>query len=131
MATDNRTPDDLQEAVAATLRRLRGEVRSAGPAAPAQRTEPQFSTPAPDEILPTETAAEFPVEPDLLAGSQPEIPLAPAARSAMGEARIAYQEQVARSRFRWLPYGLTFVALVVFGGIVWWAYHAIVGAPRQ
>ena len=32
MATENRTPDDLQEAVAATLRRLRGEVKNPPPA---------------------------------------------------------------------------------------------------
>jgi hypothetical protein len=131
MGTDNRTPDDLQEAVAATLRRLRGEVRSAGPAAASERTEPQFSAPAPDEILPAETGADIPAEPDLLAGSQPEIPLAPTARSAMGEGPIAYQEQAARGRLRWLPYALSLTALVVFGGIVWWAYHAIVAAPKN
>jgi cell division septation protein DedD len=131
MATDNRTPDDLQEAVAATLRRLRGEVKSAGPGAPAQRVEPQFSSPAPGELVASQSEADMPVEPDLLAGTQPEIPLTPTARTAMGEGNIAYQEQAAKSRVRWLPYALSFVALAVFAGIVWWAYHAIVGAPKN
>src|SRR5258706_9893711 len=131
MATDNRTPDDLQEAVAATLRRLRGEVKSAGTGAPAQRVEPQFSASAPDELVPGQTEGGVPAEPDLLAGTQPEIPLTPTARTAMGEGNIAYQEQAAKSRVRWLPYALSFVALAVFAGIVWWAYHAIVGAPKN
>ena len=76
MATDNRMPDDLQEAVAATLRRLRGEVRSqASAVAPAvQHSEPLFSSPRPEPTLPPVSALENLAAPDLLAGAGPEIP---------------------------------------------------------
>ena len=130
MATDNRTPDDLQEAVAATLRRLRGEVRSAGPAGTPQRTEPQLSAPIPDEILPA-AAGETAPQPDLLAGSGPEIPLTPTARTAMGAGPIAYQDQPSKGRTRWLSYGLSLIAVIALAGVVWWAYQAIVGAPKN
>jgi len=46
MASEGRPPEDLQEAVAATLRRLRGEVGATG-TRPAQRIEPQLSMPTP------------------------------------------------------------------------------------
>jgi cell division septation protein DedD len=131
MATDNRTPDDLQEAVAATLRRLRGEVRSQGPATGIERTEPQFSSPLGEHAPPAAARADNLEEPDLLSGAEPEIPPTPAGRSAMGEGAIAYQEQAARGRLRWLPYALSLTAIVVFAGIVWWAYHAILDAPKN
>ncbi len=131
MATENRTPDDLQEAVAATLRRLRGEVRNQGPATPGERTEPPFSSPLGELAPPAGATADNLEEPDLLAGAEPEIPPTPAARSAMKEGAIAYQEQAARGRLRWLPYALSLTAIVVFAGIVWWAYQAILGAPKN
>ncbi len=130
MATQNRTPDDLQEAVAATLRRLRGEVQNQGPAA-AERTEPQFSSPVRDEAPPAPAGEERMVEPDLLTGSEPEIPPPPATRSALRESQIAYRQELAKGRLRLLPYALSLMAILVFAGIVWWAYHAIVGAPKN
>ncbi len=135
MATENRTPDDLQEAVAATLRRLRGEVRNPPPAA-ADRVEPRLTptgltTPtATEEPAPLLTSEEAPAEPDLLTGSQPEIPLAPTERSAMPEGLAAYREEAPRGRSRWISYGLSFAALVVFAGIVWWAYQAIMAGHK-
>src|SRR6266404_2604224 len=131
MATDNRTPDDLQEAVAATLRRLRGEVRSQDPATGIERTEPQFSSPLGERVPPVAARADNLEEPDLLTGAEPEIPPTPAGRSAMGEDAIAYQEQAARGRPRWLAYALSLTAIVVFAGIVWWAYRAILDAPKN
>src|SRR6266481_5847649 len=131
MATDNRTPDDLQEAVAATLRRLRGEVRSQDPATGIERTEPQFSSPLGERVPPVAARADNLEEPDLLTGADPEIPPTPAGRSALGEDAIAYQEQAARGRLRWLPYALSLTAIVVFAGIVWWAYQAILDAPKN
>jgi len=132
MATENRTPDDLQEAVAATLRRLRGEVRNQGPAAPAaERSEPQFSSPTGAEAPLAAAGGAPPVEPDLLTRSEPEIPPTPGVRSAMREGRIAYQEESTKDRLRLLPYALSLLAIVVFAGIVWWAYQAIIGAPKN
>jgi sporulation related protein len=131
MATQNRTPDDLQEAVAATLRRLRGEVHNQGPAAAVERTEPQFSSPVKDEAPPAPAGEERMVEPDLLTGSEPEIPPTPATRSALRESQIAYRQELAKGRLRLLPYVLSLMAILVFAGIVWWAYHAIVGAPKN
>jgi len=130
MATENRPSDDLQEAVAATLRRLRGELRNQAPAA-AGRTEPRFSSPIEDEAAPVAPGEDSLVEPDLLTGSDPEIPPTPAARSAMRESQIAYQEGATKGRLRWLPYALSLMAIVVFAGIVWWAYRAIVTAPKN
>jgi len=134
MATENRTPDDLQEAVAATLRRLRGEVRNPPPAA-AERTEPRLtqpglSAPGAEEPAPLLNSEQALTEPDLLTRSKPEIPLAPTERSAMPEASAAYREDVARGRSRLVPYALSFAALVVFAGIVWWAYQAIMAGHK-
>ena len=84
MATENRTPDDLQEAVAATLRRLRGEVRARRPTA--GRVEPQLSAAAPQET-PAPPLNEVSPEPDLLSRSEPEIPPAPAERDDGGRCR--------------------------------------------
>jgi len=132
MATENRTPDDLQEAVAATLRRLRGEVRGPGPAA--ERVEPQLSAAVPQETPAPPLSAESP-EPDLLSRSEPEIPPAPAERTmAEGAAAYrpgAYKEEVQPPRTRGLAYVLSFAALIVFAGIVWWAYQAIVAGPKN
>jgi hypothetical protein len=52
MATERRAPEDLQEAVAATLRRLRGEAVSPG-VNPAPRIEPQLTMPiSPVSLVP-------------------------------------------------------------------------------
>src|SRR4029077_18053630 len=107
MATDNRPPDDLQDAVAATLRRLRGEVRSQDPATGIERTEAQFSSPLGERVRPVAARADNLEEPDLLTGAEPEIPPTPAGRSAMGEDAIAYQEQAALGRPRRAPLPLS------------------------
>ena len=138
MATENRTPDDLQEAVAATLRRLRGEVGKPGatptpaatPASAAARVEPQLSAAAPEQPAPAAAPAakQEIIEPDLLSRSGPEIPLAPAAAKLGAE---QYRLETPRNRTRLLPYALSMVAIVVFAGIVWWAYQAIVAGPNK
>jgi hypothetical protein len=131
MATENRTPDDLQEAVAATLRRLRGEVGKPGVTPAPARVEPQFSAAAPEEPAPLVAPAvnRDAAEPDLLSRSEPEIPPTPASTLADGGAE-QYRLDPPRGRSRLLPYALSFVAIVVFAGIVWWAYRAIVSAPN-
>ncbi len=132
MATENRTPDDLQEAVAATLRRLRGEVGKPGATPAAPRVEPQLSAAAPEEPAPAVVSPvnQEIIEPDLLSRSEPEIPPAPASTLGDGGAE-RYRLEPARARSRLLPYALSFVAIVVFAGIVWWAYRAIVTAPNK
>ncbi len=142
MASENRTPDDLQEAVAATLRRLRGEVGKTGTAAPApqQRIEPQLSVQPPaQEILPA-AAGEAPpppppplvAEPDLLSRAEPEIPPAPTPRASIRETLASGREpQPPRGSMRLVPYALSFAAIVVFAGIVWWAYQAVVGGQKN
>ncbi len=134
MATENRTPDDLQEAVAATLRRLRGEVGKPGatPAPAAPRVEPQLSAAAPAEPAPivVPAANQGIIEPDLLSRSGPEIPPAPAASTFAGGAEQDRLE-TPPSRTRMLPYALSFIAIAVFAGIVWWAYQAIVAGPNK
>src|SRR5690349_20896324 len=131
MATENRTPDDLQEAVAATLRRLRGEVGKPGAAPAPARVEPQLSAAAPQEPVPVVTPAvnQEVVEPDLLSRSQPEIPPTPASTLAGGAEQ--YRLETPHGRTRLLPYALSLIAVVVFAGIVWWAYQAIVTAPNK
>jgi hypothetical protein len=136
MATENRTPDDLQEAVAATLRRLRGEVRAPGPAPASPRVEPQLSQPLFQQSPHAAPLEQDAVEPDLLSAAGPEIPPTPAAREEMRLDAGAYagdgvfQDQPGRARLRWVPYALSLTAIVVFAGIVWWAYQAIIGAPK-
>ncbi len=146
MATENRTPDDLQEAVAATLRRLRGEVGKAGPTASAspQRLEPQLSVrpvsqetpqPPPGETPPPAppAAAAPAAEPDLLSRAEPEIPPPPAPRPSIREtlASQGREPQPPRGGMRLVPYALAFAAIVVFAGIVWWAYQAVVGGQKN
>lgn len=132
MATENRTPDDLQEAVAATLRRLRGEVAKPGATPAPARVEPQLSAAPPEEPAPVVMAAinQEPIEPDLLSRSEPEIPPTPASTLASGGAE-QYRLEPSRGRTRLLPYALSFVAIVVFAAIVWWAYQAIVTGPSK
>src|ERR1043166_2609645 len=132
MATENRTPDDLQEAVAATLRRLRGEVGKPGVTPAPARAEPRLSAAAPEEPAPVVTPAvgQDAAEPDLLSRREPEIPPTPASTLAGGSAE-QYRLEPTRGRTRLLPYALSLVAVVVFAGIVWWAYQAIVTAPNK
>src|SRR5215475_15276069 len=114
---EGRPPEDLQEAVAATLRRLRGEVGAARPAAP--RVEPQFTAPAPaaeePELEPAEPepgeprAAEPapPAEPDLLSAVAPQadipqtdIPPAPSSYQPASQApAIEVPEPRARTSY--------------------------------
>ena len=61
MGSEGRPPEDLQEAVAATLRRLRGEARNQGPAR-GPRIEPQLS-PAPGPAAAPAAPAPFTAAP--------------------------------------------------------------------
>ena len=75
---EGRAPEDLQEAVAATLRRLRGEVGAPRPT-PA-RVEPQFTAPMP------RPAAEEPPPPPPPSQPPPQPPLAPVHEIPVAEA---------------------------------------------
>ena len=153
MATEGRPPEDLQEAVAATLRRLRGEVGATAPR-PAQRIEPQLSMPAAaPEAAPEPTdeppspadeapfAAEPPVqmpaparrlEPDLLSAvSQTDIPPIP---SSHGQGPSAYEpveeataEEYVAPRRPWLRYVAALVVLIAFAVVGWWGYRHFAG----
>ena len=153
MATEGRPPEDLQEAVAATLRRLRGEVGATAPR-PAQRIEPQLSMPAAaPEAAPEPTdeppspadeapfAAEPPVqmpaparrlEPDLLSAvSQTDIPPIP---SSHGQGPTAYEpveeataEEYVAPRRPWLRYVAALVVLIAFAVVGWWGYRHFAG----
>src|SRR5689334_23556102 len=109
---EGRPPEDLQEAVAATLRRLRGEVGAARPAPP--RVEPQFTAPAPAAEEPEPEPAEAePVEPppaepaplaepDLLSAvtTQTDIPPAPSSYQPAAQApAIEVPEPRARTSY--------------------------------
>ena len=153
MATEGRPPEDLQEAVAATLRRLRGEVGATGPR-PAQRIEPQLSMPAaapeaapepadepPSPVDEAPFAAEPPVEmpaparrlePDLLSAvSQTDIPPIP---SSHGQGPSAYEpveeataEEYVAPRRPWLRYVAALVVLIAFAVVGWWGYRHFAG----
>jgi len=152
---EGRPAEDLQEAVAATLRRLRGEVGAPRPAAP--RVEPQFSAPMPrpaaEELPPPPPAAAHelpaadaapPAEPDLLdrVASQTDIPPAPSSYEPQPyaptgqapelRAPSSYDVEEAAEpsvplRRHWLRYVVALVVLVVFAAMGWWAYRHFVG----
>jgi hypothetical protein len=153
MASEGRPPEDLQEAVAATLRRLRGEVGATAPR-PAQRIEPQLSMPAaapdaapepidepPSPADEAPFAAEPPVqmpaparrlEPDLLSAvSQTDIPPIP---SSHGQGPSAYEpveeataEEYVAPRRPWLRYVAALVVLIAFAVVGWWGYRHFAG----
>jgi cell division septation protein DedD len=153
MATDKRTPEDLQEAVAATLRRLRGE----GAAQPnaAERTEPQLSsapsitvTGATPKVAPSNSATgsasaspsgpgtnlDADVEPDLLsvANLAPDDAASPGSRaSVLKQARAAFAPEPEMSQPPLLRYVVALAAVLVLGGVAWWAYHAFIGRPKN
>ncbi len=134
MATEKRSPEDLQEAVAATLRRLRGELGTPGQAATPRRdpgTGPVLAG-AGAPFAPAQPAASpSPVQPDLLsrAEAEHEIPPNPSARLAELREALAKPDPIDRPRPRLLPYMLSILALAVFAGIGWWAYKSINAAP--
>ena len=154
---EGRAPEDLQEAVAATLRRLRGEVGAPRPA-PA-RVEPQFTAPMPQPAAeelpltppPPAPVQEIPVaeatppaEPNLLdnVASQTDIPPAPSSYEPQPNAPTAQAPELrsassydveeaaeitAPPRRHWLRYVVALVVLVVFAAVGWWAYRHFVG----
>ena len=157
MASEGRPPEDLQEAVAATLRRLRGEVGATG-TRPAQRIEPRFSmpTPAPEAApdpapgpdeepsAPVHEAAFTPeppvpspvpdrrLEPDLLTTvSQTDIPPIP---SSQGQGPTGYEpveevteEAYVAPRRHWLRYVAALVVVIAFAVVGWWGYRHFAG----
>ena len=150
MSMEGRSPDDLQEAVAATLRRLRGESRDL-PTDSARRLEPQLSsnptvsqaplaapaaTGAP--TLAQQLAADLADQPlperDLLSAvtENPDIPPSPYNRDALRQTLAAQVEaedahQSRRHRLRYLAVVSVIVALA---GVAWWAYRNYAGRPR-
>jgi hypothetical protein len=155
MASEGRPPEDLQEAVAATLRRLRGEVGATGQR-PAQRIEPQLSMPthapaaapepAPDPVeeppAPMPEAAFTPeppvpsparrLEPDLLSTvSQTDIPPIPSSQgrgpTAYEPAEEATEEAYATPRRHWLRYVVALVVVIAFAVVGWWGYRHFAG----
>jgi SPOR domain len=158
MASERRPPEDLQEAVAATLRRLRGE--GGGSPQPGNRTEPQLSTPfGPRPVTPaapTNSSTNAPTvvvaspaatpamaaktppepEPDLLsaAGIAPEVPLSPAGHaSALKQFRVAQSagEVADKPRRGLLPYAAALAGLIVAAGVAWGAYRVVVGGAAK
>ncbi len=157
MASEGRPPEDLQEAVAATLRRLRGEVGATAPR-PAQRIEPQLSMPTPapaptpgpapevsdeppvpvaEARFTPEPPVEMPaparrLEPDLLGPvSQTDIPPIP---SSQAQGPTAYEpveevteEEYVAPRRHWLRYVAAFVVLIAFAVLGWWGYRHFAG----
>jgi SPOR domain len=150
MSMEGQPPDDLQEAVAATLRRLRGESRDQQAGA-TRRLEPQFSsTPA---ASPTPIAAPNPAgaptlaqklaadladqasaERDLLSAvtENSDIPPSPRNREALRQtlaAQIAADDaqQSRRHRFRYVGILCLIVVLV---GVGWGAYRNYAGHLR-
>jgi hypothetical protein len=157
MASEGRPPEDLQEAVAATLRRLRGEVGATGPR-PAQRIEPQLSMPAaspeptpgpipgpidePSAPEPAESYIPEPAapitpptrrrEPDLLSAvSQTDIPPIP---SSQGQGSTTYEpveevteEEYVAPRRHWLRYVAALIVLIAFAALGWWGYRHFAG----
>ena len=129
MATEGRAPEDLQEAVAATLRRLRGELGTPGQS-PAARQEPALGPtlagPAAPSVAtqPAASPPPAPVQPDLLsrAETEHEIPPNPSARLAELRQTLSRPDPADRPRPRLLPYMLSILAVAVFAGIGWWAY---------
>ena len=132
MATERRAPEDLQEAVAATLRRLRGEIGQPGQI-PAARQEPvlgpTLTGPGAPFVATPPAAASPPAQPDLLsrAEAEHEIPPNPSLRLAELRETLAKPDATDRQRPRLLPYMLSILALAVFAGIGWWAYRSISG----
>jgi len=136
MATERRAPEDLQEAVAATLRRLRGEIGAPGQF-PAARQEPvlgpTLTGPGAPFVATPPTASPAPVQPDLLsrAETEHEIPPNPSVRLAELRQTLAKPDPADRQRPRLLPYVLSILALAVFAGIGWWAYKSVNGTSRN
>jgi len=134
MATEKRSPEDLQEAVAATLRRLRGELGTPGQPATPRRdpaTGPVLAGSGAPFVPAQPAASPSPVQPDLLsrAEAEHEIPPNPSARLAELREALAKPDPIDRPRPRLLPYMLSILALAVFAGIGWWAYKSINAAP--
>ena len=102
MATENRTPDDLQEAVAATLRRLRGEVRDPAPAAPTASSPSLSGLTAPQEApAPPLTSEESAGRArSALAAASLKFRRRRRERSACRKAPAAYREEVSRAAGR-------------------------------
>jgi hypothetical protein len=132
MATERRAPEDLQEAVAATLRRLRGEIGAPGQI-PAARQEPilgpTLTGPGAPFVATPAAALPSPAQPDLLslAETEHEIPLNPSIRLAELRQTLAKPDPADRQRTRLLPYMLSILAVAVFAGIGWWAYKSVKG----
>jgi cell division septation protein DedD len=157
MASERRPPEDLQEAVAATLRRLRGE--GGGSPQAGNRTEPHLSTPfGPRPVTPATPTNSSPTvvvtspaatpamsaktppepEPDLLsnAGVAPEVPLSPASHaSALKQFRVSQAaggQAADKPRRGLLPYAAALAGLIVAAGVAWGAYRVFVGgAPKN
>ncbi|HXQ42956.1 MAG TPA: SPOR domain-containing protein [Candidatus Udaeobacter sp.] len=136
MATERRAPEDLQEAVAATLRRLRGEIGAPGQV-PAARQEPvlgpTLTGPGAPFVATPSAASPPPVQPDLLsrAETEHEIPPNPSVRLAELRQTLARPDPADRQRTRLLPYMLSILAVAVFAGIGWWAYKSVNGTSRN
>jgi hypothetical protein len=147
MTAEGRQPQNVQDAVEATLRRLRREV---GGRRPAERIEPQFTMPVSPSAQPpardesaepyrtaehaTEEEPEDPIAESELAEisvSEAEIPPIP---PPFGPASYVTAEEgalgggvAARPRRHWLRY-VAALAVVCFLAVVgWWGYRQLAG----
>jgi cell division septation protein DedD len=115
-------PEDIEAAIAAAeqRRRLRMGETQAGPVAPRRPgTEP--GAPAADRGRDDGSATSF----DDLDDSWLEQPAAPARGryAELPDSEVVW-DQEERRRGMILPLGIAAVALVAFGGIIWWAYSS-------
>src|SRR5579871_6511237 len=136
MATERRAPEDLQEAVAATLRRLRGEIGQPGQAQAARQEPvlgPTLTGPGAPFVATPPAATPPPAQPDLLsrAETEHEIPPNPSLRLAELRQTLDRPDPTDRQRTILLPYMLSILALAVFAGIGWWAYRSVSGTSRS
>jgi SPOR domain len=150
MSTEGQPPDDLQEAVAATLRRLRGEAGEQQ-AGGARRVEPQFSSspaaspatlaapaatgaPTLAKQLAADLANQPMPEPDLLTPitGNAEIPPSPQNRAALrqGLAAKIEAEDAHEARRHRIRYALVLIAVAALVGVGWWAYRNYAGRLR-
>jgi hypothetical protein len=144
MTAEGRQPQNVQDAVEATLRRLRREV---GGRRPVERIEPQFTMPVAPSAQPPardasaepadhaiEEAPEDPIaEPELaeISVSEAEIPPIP---PPFGPASYVTAEEgdlgggvAAKPRRHWLRYIAAVVVVCFLAVVGWWGYRQLAG----
>jgi SPOR domain len=145
MSMDGQPPDDLQQAVAATLRRLRGESRDPRQATPA-RLEPQLlsrstadlgqpatvaisaGAPTMAQRLASDVAHQPSPEPDLLSAVTENAEIPPSPQSSRAGLRQSFAADVEahesrQQRRHRLRYAVLLIVVASLAGVGWWAYR--------